>query len=33
VVTWDDHDVEDNYAALEPGAIGRGRGDNFVSVA
>jgi alkaline phosphatase D len=23
VVTWDDHEVEDNYAALEPGAIGR----------
>jgi len=23
VVTWDDHEVEDNYASLEPGAIGR----------
>ncbi|MEW6273062.1 MAG: alkaline phosphatase D family protein [Thermodesulfobacteriota bacterium] len=22
VLTWDDHEVEDNYAALEPGAIG-----------
>jgi alkaline phosphatase D len=23
VVTWDDHEVEDNYAALEPGQLGR----------
>jgi alkaline phosphatase D len=22
IVTWDDHEVEDNYAALEPGVIG-----------
>jgi alkaline phosphatase D len=24
IVTWDDHEVEDNYAALEPGGIGLG---------
>ena len=24
VMVWDDHEVEDNYAALEPGAIGSG---------
>ena len=23
IVTWDDHEVEDNYASLEPGAVGR----------
>jgi alkaline phosphatase D len=23
VLTWDDHEVEDNYAGLEPGSIGR----------
>jgi alkaline phosphatase D len=32
VVTWDDHEVEDNYAALEPGAIGRGRSGDFAAV-
>lgn len=26
IVTWDDHEVEDNYAGLEPGAIGTARG-------
>lgn len=23
IMTWDDHEVEDNYAGLEPGALGR----------
>lgn len=26
IVTWDDHEVEDNYAGLRPGAIGVARG-------
>jgi phosphodiesterase/alkaline phosphatase D-like protein len=26
IVTWDDHEVEDNYAGLEPGALGIARG-------
>jgi alkaline phosphatase D len=26
IVTWDDHEVEDNYAGLQPGAIGVARG-------
>jgi alkaline phosphatase D len=25
IVTWDDHEVEDNYAGLEPGELGRAR--------
>jgi alkaline phosphatase D len=28
IATWDDHEVEDNYAGLEPGAIGSGLDPN-----
>jgi alkaline phosphatase D len=28
VMTWDDHEVEDNYANLEPGAVGRAMSDD-----
>jgi alkaline phosphatase D len=31
IVTWDDHEVEDNYAGLQPGALGIARNPDAVS--